>query len=74
MKAQFVIIENIFVDAVVKRFKKEAIGTSFKIISQTASVLVATTTLFSRSMITNQKTETLSVNAYKIFLGKSEEK
>jgi len=74
MKAQFVLIENIFADVVVKRFKKEAIDTSFKIISPTASVLVAATTLSSRSMNTNQKTETFSVNAYKIFVGKSEEK
>jgi len=59
MKAQFELIENIFVAAVVKRFKKEAIGTSFKTISHSAGVLVATTALSSWSMSTNQKTNIL---------------
>jgi len=68
------LIVNIFVDVVVKRFKKEAICTSFKIISQTASVLVAIATPSSRSMSTNQKTETFYFKAYKNFVGKYEEK
>jgi hypothetical protein len=84
MKAQFVfvvvllfgsfIITNIFIDDVFKRVQKESIGASLTVISQTANVTVEPATPSLRSKNTNQTTETLYFNAFKIFIGKCKEK
>jgi hypothetical protein len=62
------------VDLVFKRFKKEVIGASCKLISQKACILVVTESPSSRSSNNNQYRGTFDLNVYKISVRKSEEK